>query len=39
MIQKHYSGAIHDLLEDIVASTIIPLAPSAGETVVKLRAG
>jgi hypothetical protein len=39
MVERHYSGAIHDLLEDVVAATIIPLAPAAGEKVVPLRAG
>ena len=39
MIEKHYSGAIHDLLDDVVASAIVPLAPDVGHKVVSLRVG
>ena len=39
MIEKHYSGAIHDLLDDVVASAIVPLAPIVGHKVVPPRAG
>ena len=37
MLERHYSGAIHDLLDDVVASAIVPLAPAGGNSVVLLR--
>ena len=40
MLEKHYSGAISDMMEDVIASAIVPLLPAqGGEKVVPLRAG
>jgi integrase len=40
MLEKHYSGAISDMMEDVIASAIVPLLPAqGGEKIVRLRAG
>ena len=39
MLEKHYSGAISDMMEDVIASAIVPLLPTGGDKVVPLRAG
>ena len=40
MLEKHYSGAISDMMEDVIASAIVPLLPAKGEEkVVPLRSG
>ncbi len=40
MLEKHYSGAISDMMEDVIASAIVPLLPAqGGEKVVPLRSG
>ena len=38
MIERHYSSAITDMMDDMIASAIVPLLPAqGGEKVVPLR--